>query len=107
VKAFILTVCFWLAFIGIVLAGGWRELNTTIERSGYDDTLHFAFGAITTSLLFYYLPEDWGAMRYIVAVLAPIAIGTAKECTDVNFDGADIAGYAIGSFCALQVQIFF
>jgi hypothetical protein len=77
-------------------ANDWRNLNALAERSGFDDTIHFAVGAGVSYLVKKHLGlKGWQAN--VAAIAIPLAIGLIKEATDKNFNLFDVAGYGAGA----------
>jgi hypothetical protein len=78
------------------IANEWRNLNALAERSGFDDTIHFAVGAGVAYLVKKHLGlKGWQAN--VAAIAIPLAIGIIKEATDRNFNPFDVAGYGAGA----------
>jgi hypothetical protein len=36
----------------------WRKVNTDVQESGWDTSIHVTLGATGTALLYHYLPKD-------------------------------------------------
>lgn len=78
----------------VASAENWyRELNTDIEKSGFDKALHVVGGTAIS----YYMAEHTDIARPIAA-LTPAGIGLVKELTDENFDYGDLASWAISGY---------
>lgn len=82
--------------VGVATANEWRNLNTFVERSGFDTIIHAGVGATTAYLIKQHSGlTGWKANAAAIAV--PIILGILKESSDKNFDSGDIAGYALGA----------
>lgn len=91
-----LVLLFCLLLPTTALANGWRKINTMVEQTGLDDTLHFAAGAG----LAYMVKKHSGLTGWkanVVAIAVPVMLGLAKEATDKRFNPGDVAGYAVGA----------
>lgn len=77
-------------------ANEWRNLNTFVEHSGFDNIIHVGAGAGTAHLVRKHSGlSGWKLRATMIAV--PLAIGLIKESTDRHFDSGDIAGYGAGA----------
>lgn len=116
-RIIVLTTLMLMVAISTASANDWRDANTCVERSGYDDALHFAIGSATSFLVYKVVDDKESSIAKIVykfigesplakraiAIAVPIVIGTAKELTDKNFDIGDIAGYAAGGIVTVSI----
>lgn len=79
-----------------VMANEWRNMNTFVEHSGFDDTIHVAVGAGIAYLIKEHSGlTGWKLRATMIAV--PLALGLIKEATDKNFNPFDVAGYGAGA----------
>jgi hypothetical protein len=92
----IASVVFFFGYVCVATANDWRNLNTLAERSGFDDTIHFAVGAGIAYLIKQHSGlTGWKLRATMIAV--PLALGLLKETTDKNFDSGDVLGYGVGA----------
>jgi hypothetical protein len=78
------------------MANEWRNMNTFVEHSGFDDTIHVAVGAGIA----YLIKEHSGLTGWklrVTMIAVPLALGLIKESTDKNFDSGDVLGYGAGA----------
>lgn len=85
-----------IGLLGIMLlatpcyADNWyRDVNTSIEKSGMDVPLHIA----TMATASYYIKKEYGT---VPAILVPLLFGTIKELTDKHFSVKDMVANGIG-----------
>ncbi|MBI5511724.1 MAG: hypothetical protein HY903_23460 [Deltaproteobacteria bacterium] len=77
---------------GMVAKWGYRETNTRIQRQGLaaDGAIHAVVMSAGTYLIHEYLPGGQVG-RTAAAVAIPLAVGLAKELTDLHFGWDDMA----------------
>lgn len=75
----------------------WRRINTQLEETGLTEVMHFGFYAGASGIL-----RSKGVERKY-AILIPWTVGFAKELTDKNFGGTDLAANTAG--CLVGVYL--
>jgi hypothetical protein len=97
-RILVLLLCLTFAPVcsGVAMANEWRNMNTFVEHSGFDDIIHAGVGAAAAYLIKEHSGlTGWKLRAAMIAV--PLALGLIKETTDKNFDSGDILGYGVGA----------
>lgn len=95
-KTLLVVLTIFFSSYTLAFASEWRNMNSFVEHSGFDDIIHVGVGATVAYLIKEHSDlTGWKLRATMIAV--PLAIGLLKESTDKHFDSGDIAGYGAGA----------
>jgi hypothetical protein len=79
-------------------ANPWRDANTAVSEGPWwlDDVMHIGAGALVAYGVGKVAPCD-GWCRIGLQIAIPLAIGAAKELTDLHPDPNDLIGWGVGA----------